>query len=84
MTPENSYPSGGQGQQDPSQEPKDDLQFYDPIKGETVQMTEENLAAYRKRLDEAIEAGDYSEEEINYFYHYYDLIKKQLEKNNGN
>ena len=84
MTPENSYPSGGQGQQDPSQEAKDDMQFYDPLTGEMVQMDEANLAAYRQRLEEAIAAGDYSEEEINYFYHYYDLIKKQLEKNNGN
>ena len=84
MTPDINYPSGGQGQQDPSQGESENLQFYDPETGKMEQLNEANLAAYRDYLEKAIAAGDYSEEEINYFYHYYDLIKKQLEKNNGN
>ena len=55
-----------------------DLTYYDPILGKEVKLTAENIEAYKNRMDEAIESGQYTEEQKTYFYNYYNTLMEQL------
>lgn len=55
-----------------------DFTYYDPILGKEVKLTAENIEAYKKRMDEAIESGQYTEEQKTYFYNYYNTLMEQL------
>lgn len=55
-----------------------DLTYYDPILGKEVKLTAENIEAYKNRMDEAIESGQYTEEQKTYFHNYYNTLMEQL------
>lgn len=67
-------PSGGGTQTDT------EFTYYDPILKTEVKLTAENVEAYKQRLDNAVESGQYTEEQKAYFYSYYYELMESLKK----
>lgn len=54
--------------------------YYDPILKAQVKLTAENVKAYKERLDNAAESGQYTEEQKKDFYNYYNELLESLNK----
>lgn len=62
-------------------ESETEFTFYDPLSKTYVRLTEENVEAYKQRLLDALESGQYTEEQANDFYSYYNKLLESLQKN---
>lgn len=61
-------------------EAETEFTYYDPILKMQVKLTAENVRAYKERLDNAAESGQYTEEQKKDFYNYYNELLDSLNK----